>query len=210
MTPERERLPDGTFMHQLTPERSKRLVAGCRGGLFDAQNALREGIDVTTLKSWVDRGLDENAEEPFLSFAEAYVKASIALEERVIARILAAADDYEQALQSDEVTRRLMENTFGDVDSSDEEPGEFLFKKRKTQTKNERGDWRAAAWFAERRWPLRWGMHRQPEGGPKEAIKLPDAPMNRARKVRQMVAAPPPELIKAFREAGYQLVKVEP
>ncbi len=210
MTPERERLPDGTFMHQLTPERAKRLVAGCRGGLFDAQNALREGIDVTTLKSWVDRGLDENAEEPFLSFAEAYVKASIELEERVIARILAAADDYDQELQSDEVTRRLMENTFGDVDSSDEEPGAFLFKKQKTQKKNERGDWRAAAWFAERRWPLRWGMHRQPEGGPKEAIKLPDAPMNRARKVRQMVAAPPPELIKAFREAGYHLVKVEP
>ncbi len=158
----------------------------------------------------MDRGLDENAEEPFLSFAEAYVKASIELEERVIARILAAADDYDQELQSDEVTRRLMENTFGDVDSSDEEPGAFLFKKQKTQKKNERGDWRAAAWFAERRWPLRWGMHRQPEGGPKEAIKLPDAPMNRARKVRQMVAAPPPELIKAFREAGYHLVKVEP
>ncbi len=205
---ERERLPDGTYMHQLTPARAKRLVDGCRGGLFDAQNALREGIDVTTLKSWVDRGLDENAEEPFLSFAEAYVKASIQLEERVIGRILAAAEDYEQALQSDEVTRRLMEDTFGDVDSHDSEPGEFLFKKQRTQKKSERGDWRAAAWFAERRWPLRWGMHRQPEGGPKEMIKLPDAPLNRQRKVRQMVQSPPPELIKAFREAGYQLVKV--
>lgn len=208
MAPERERLPDGTFMHQLTPERAKRLIDGCRSGLFDSQNALREGIDVTTLKSWVDRGLDEDAVEPYLGFAEGYVKASIELEERVIGRILAAAEDYEQATRSDEVTRRLMENTFGDVDSEDSDPGEFLFRKAKNQKKNERGDWRAAAWFAERRWPLRWGMHRQPEGGPKEMIKLPDASMNRQRKVRQMVAAPPPELIKAFREAGYQLVKV--
>ena len=204
----RERLPDGTFMHQLTPERAKRLIAGCRGGLFDAQNALREGIDVSTLKSWVDRGLDEDAEEPFLSFAEGYVKASIALEERVITRILAASEDFEQELQSSEVTRRLIDDTFGDVDSRDDEPGQYLFKKSKVGKKNERGDWRAAAWFAERRWPLRWGINRQPEGGPREALKLPEAPMNRARKVREMVAAPPPELIKAFREAGYQLVRV--
>lgn len=209
MAKPRERAPDGTFVHELTPERAKRLIAGCKRGLFDAQNALREGVDVTTLKSWVDRGLDEHAEEPFLSFAEAYVKASIELEEKVIGRILSAADDYQQAAESEEVTRKLVEDTFGDVDSHDGEPGEFLFKKSKSAKKNERGDWRAAAWYAERRWPLRWGLSRQPEGGPKEAIKLPDAPLNRQRKVREMVKAPPPELIKAFREAGYQLVKVE-
>jgi hypothetical protein len=72
-----------------------------------------------------------------------------------------------------------------------------------------RGDWRAAAWYAERRWPLRWGITRQPEGGPKEAIKLPDAPVQRRRKVEAMVKAPPPELIKALRDAGFELVRRE-
>jgi len=203
-----ERLPDGTFMHQLSPARAARLVAGCRAGLFDAQNALREGIDVTTLKSWVERGMDEEAQEPFRSFAEDYIKASIELEERVIGLILAASEDFEQTQQSSEVTRKLLDETFGDdYDSRDSEPGDFLFKKNKKAKRNERGDWRAAAWFAERRWPLRWGLNRQPEGGPKEMIKLPDAPTNRKRKVLQMTQAPPPELIKAFREAGWQLVR---
>jgi hypothetical protein len=204
----RDRLPDGTFVHQLYPERAKRLVEGCRGGLFDAQNAHREGIDVSTLRSWVERGLDEDADEPFLSFAEAYVKASIALEQAVIKRILGAADEWDSEEQSTEETRKVGSDDF-DADSYDTPPGQYLFKKTKQVRGRERGDWRAAAWFAERRWPLRWGITRQPEGGPKEALRLPDAPVNRARMLRDRLVPPPPELVKLYREAGYELTRAQ-
>lgn len=195
----------GRFALKLTPELAKSLVEGVRIGLFDAQNALKHGIDVTSLKSWVDRGIDEDAEEPYKSFAEAYIKASIALEEGVINTILTAADEYERRLESVEEYDRGGD----DVDSSDSEfmpGGAGSMRKTKKQLQTIQGDWKAAAWYAEKRWPLRWGS-RQPEGGPKEALKLPDAPLQRRRKVEAMVRAPPPELIKALRDAGFELVR---
>lgn len=205
--PPRERLPDGTFMHGLTPERHKALVKGCRQGLFDKQNAMRNGIDVSTLQSWVERGLDENAEEPFRSFAEDYLRASIELEESIIAKVLSAAEEFKSVIQSTEVTTRLGEDD-DDYDSSDIEPGALVFRKTKRGTQTRRGDWRAAAWFAERRWPLRWG-NRAPENGPKEALRLPDGSISRQRKLDELTSRPSPELVKRFRDKGYALVKIE-
>lgn len=190
---------------KLTPELGNSIIESVALGLFDAQNALKHGIDVTTLKSWVDRGIDEDAVEPYRSFAERYVKASIELEESVIGTVLAAADEYTRLLESVE---SFDKGGRDDVDSSDIDPAPFG-RRTKRQTTSMRGDWKAAAWYAERRWPLRWGITRQPEGGPKEAIKLPDAPMQRRRKVEQMIAAPPPELIKALRTGGWKLVREE-
>lgn len=193
--------PGGRFVTALTPELHASIVAGVRSGLFDAQNALKHGIDVTTLKSWVERGLDEEAEEPFQAFAEDYLRASIELEERTIACILQAADPWESQKHS---TEEL------ECDSTDEEPGSSKsYRKTKEERALHRGDWRAAAFFLERRWPLRWGATRQPEGGPKEALKLPDAAFNRRKRVEQMMDAPPPELIRAFRKRGYDIVKRE-
>jgi hypothetical protein len=193
---------------KLTPKLADSLIENVRLGLFDAQNALKHGIDITTLKSWIERGLDEEAEEPFLSFAERYLKASIELEEDVIGTILRAADEFDRNLEATET----FEGSGGgdDYDSADfDPPPRGAWKKTRLQRSNIRGDWRAAAWFAERRWPLRWGITRQPEGGPKEALKLPDAPMNRRKKVLAMVNAPPPELIKALRDGGWKLVREE-
>lgn len=206
----RERGADGKFHGtDLTPELADALIEGVALGLFDAQNALKVGIDLTTLKSWVDRGIDEEAEEPFKSFAERYIKATIALEESVIATVLDAADEYKRQLESEET----FERTGGggdDYDSSDfDAQPAGLMRKKKRQTTTLKGDWKAAAWYAERRWPLRWGITRQPEGGPKEAIKLPDAPMQRRRKVEAMIKAPPPDLVKALRDAGFDLVRRE-
>lgn len=203
-----QRGSDGKFGtgSKLTPELASALVDGVIAGLFDAQNALRNGIDTSTLKSWVDRGLDEEAEEPFKSFAERYLKATIDLEESVVAKVLEAADEYERLLES--VEDFIPGAETGDVDSFDSEPGPRFGRKTKRQKSGHRGDWRAAAWYLERRWPLRWG-NRAPEGGPKDALKLPDAPMNRRKKVQQLTHAPTPEIIKAFRDAGYDLVKRE-
>lgn len=200
--------PDGKFLTALTPELHQELVQGVRSGLFDAQNALRHGIDVTTLKSWIDRGIDEEATEPYRSFAEDYLKASIELEEKTIGIILQAADPWESEKRS---TERI-ESTFdedSDCDSSDAPPSpRTVLKKKKEQTLH-RGDWRAAAFYLERRWPLRWGITRQPEGGPKEAIKLPDGVVNRRKRLDEVTGAPPPELIRLFRARGYDIVKRE-
>lgn len=184
----------------------RKIADDVRKGLFDAQIALKHDIDISTLKSWIDRGLDEEAEEPFRSFTEAYLRASIALEEEVIGTILRAADDFDRNL---EATETFFGSGGDDCDSSDFEAPSGSWRKTRQQRSSHRGDWRAAAWYAERRWPLRWGITRQPEGGPKEAIRLPDAPMNRRKRVLQMTNAPPPDLVKALRDGGWDLVRRE-
>ena len=56
------RLIEGNFGSVFTWERADRIIAGVGDGLFDTQNALRNGIHPDTIKSWVDRGLAEDAE----------------------------------------------------------------------------------------------------------------------------------------------------
>lgn len=187
---------------KLTPGKAKSIIKDVSLGLFDAQNAMKHGIHFATLRSWIDRGLDEEAEEPYKSFAEGYIKAAIALEERVIATVLQAADDYKQLMSAIEEWEGPASGGAGETEFTQLRGAR---KVKEVQTLM-RGDWRAAAWYAERRWPLRWGS-RAPESGPKELMVLPDAPVMRRDKVRAMVKAPPPELIKAFRDAGYELVR---
>jgi len=199
-----KRAEDGTFAGKLTAKLHTKIVVDVEAGLFDAQIAYKNGIDVTTLKSWIDRGIDEDAEEPYKSFAEDYIKAAIALEERSLRTILDASEAWLKTKDVDEESRSASPGL-----DDDEPRGGFATKKSKRERTKERGDWKAAAWFLERRWPLRWGITRQPEGGPKESIKLPEATQNRRRRVTEMTKAPPPELIKAFRDAGYEIVRRE-
>lgn len=192
---------------RLTEELATSLVEGVRRGLFDAQNANKHNVSVDTLKSWVDRGLDEEAEEPYRGFAERYIKESIALEELHIEKVCRAADDWLAEFESTEVESGGSGVYLDGCDSSDVDPA--ARRKLKRGNKQMRGDWHASAWYLERRWPLRWGITRQPEGGPKEALKLPEAGHSRRDKVKGMLREPTPELIKAFREAGFDIIKRE-
>jgi hypothetical protein len=179
----------GRFAHKLTPALSKSIIANVKSGLFDQQNALEHGVDITTLKSWIDRGLDEDANAdgadavalaPFREFAEGYIRESIALESHWIGTIMAAAEPG---------------------------PGREYSEDGRPCAAPDRGDWKASAWLLERRFPLRWGITRQPDGGPREALKLPDAFLSRRRRIQELTEAPPPELVKAFRDAGYDIVR---
>jgi hypothetical protein len=202
---------DGRYASKLTPELAASIIAGVKSGLFDQQNAIRHGVDVTTLKSWVERGLDEEAVEPFRSFAEGYLKEAIALEEHLLATVMEASEPYEtlrETIEVEALAKGFSEWDGDDIDSSDM-PENSTVRRSTTKTRERRrGDWKAAAWVLERRWPLRWSSSRQPDGGPKEAIRLPDAALNRRSRVERQLGTPSPELIKAFREKGFAIVRI--
>lgn len=150
----------GKFGGVFSRELGQRIVRGVAAGLFDSQNALLNGVHPDTIKSWVARGLAEDADPAYRDFAEAYVKESIETEK----------EQVEFVLQAD--------------------------------------DWRARAWWLERRFPRRW-KDLKDNLEPRDALKLPEANESRSARSKQMINNPSPELIQAFREAGWDLVKRE-
>lgn len=151
---------------ELTPELSKQLVAmRSSSKLFDTQVAQRCGIAASTLKWWLTKGLLENAEEPYASFAKAYSDAAIAQEDAVLDELL---------------------------EGKDSRTG---------------GDWKAQAWWLERRHPKRWG-NRVPEAGPTEDIQIQDILLEAAQRklsLAELLDDPPPELVAALKESRAKL-----
>lgn len=74
----------------LTPELQAALVESRRGPLPDRDVCLKNGVSVNTVKSWLQRGLKEDATEPYLSFAEEWEQAKIERKEFLLQRI----DDF--------------------------------------------------------------------------------------------------------------------
>jgi hypothetical protein len=205
------RQDDGRYASKLTLERAAAIVASVKSGLFDQQIALENGVDVSTLKSWVERGLDEEGIEPYRSFAEDYIREAIALEQRLLTTVMEASEPYaatKETIEIEAVAAGFNETDWDDVESYDSPPGSKLVRRTTKSRESRRGDWKAAAWVLERRWPLRWSSSRQPDGGPKEAIRLPDGALNRRRRVEEQLTQPSPEMIKAFRDKGYAIVRI--
>jgi hypothetical protein len=184
----------------LTPELADKLIAGVKRGLFESQTALNAGISPSTLRSWVMRGIQEGAEDPYLSFAERWVKEGIKIETMCVERILTASVDRKRKTWAKKTIRRVF--------SGDGEGGPPSEEEHDTETETVVvGDWKACAWYLERRFPKRWGQSRQPDQGPKEAFELPDTFRSRQSRALQLAKRPTPELIDMFRDAGYELVK---
>lgn len=65
------------------------------------------------------------------------------------------------------------------------------------------GDWRAAAWYLERKYPRRWALERQNASGPSEAIDVEGILVEGEQQPQQLgelLTNPPPELVAAMRE----------
>lgn len=71
-------------------------------------------------------------------------------------------------------------------------------------------DWKAHAWWLERRHPKRWG-NRVPEAGPSEDIQIQDILLEAAERKRtlaELLDDPPPELIAAIKGSREKLAAI--
>lgn len=71
------------------------------------------------------------------------------------------------------------------------------------------GDWKASAWYLERRYPLRWNPNRQPAAGPSEAIdveRLVREATEQGQSLVELMRDPPPELMAAMKEAREEIL----
>jgi DNA-binding transcriptional MerR regulator len=72
------------------------------------------------------------------------------------------------------------------------------------------GDWKAAAWWLERRHPKRWGA-RVPEQGPSEDIAIQEILLEAAERKRtlsELLEDPPEELVVALREQRARVLEL--
>lgn len=71
-----------------------------------------------------------------------------------------------------------------------------------------KSDWKAAAWYLERRFPGKWGKS-VPESGPVEMIRFPMEIRDRKALSKKILGSPPPELTQQLARMGYKLVRVD-
>lgn len=174
---------------KLTQELADAIVEGVSSGLYVAQVALANDLHPDTVRNWVRRGLEENSEEPFTSFARRFAQADAAVEAFHIGRIRAAGGPRQSARTV--VTVKSGEGPNGPIDE----------KTEVTEARTEPGDWRADAFFAERRWPKRWGAPKEGQASGQDSLSLPglqDAAAARPTDLDELFAEPPPELEDAL------------
>lgn len=172
----------------LTPERHAGIVRDLRTGLYASQVAIKNGISRFTLRNWIIRGLAEDAIEPYLSFARDYMLADIEVEQAALLKIQEAGDPYtEEWIKNKKKIRVTRPKEISGTDSDDEVSNEKVVR---------RGDWRAVAWFMEKRWPKRYGSIA------KDQITTDDVPLpqlqeeasSRPKDLKELLLEPPTEL----------------
>ena len=171
---------------KLTKAKIDGLIAGVEAGLWDGQNAIRNGIHPTTLADWIARGLRENADEPYAELAQRYLQATTEFEVAVIQIV------FEGSRKT-----RIRSKTTTESSGDPERGVGSTMSKTLTQL---RGDWKAAAWYLERRWPTRWGS-RTDERHELPLARILESAESRSQDLAQLLANPTPELQAAMLEA---------
>lgn len=172
---------------KLTPTLHAHLVAEAQGGLlYDAQIAVECDVHPKTLERWLLNGLSENAEEPYRSFAADYTKACNQCEKEVIRKVRAGTTAKFSGFSFDE-----------DGAMSDEAEAEGA-------------DWRASAWYAERRWPRRYALSKHGDKRRVDALDTVDLLKTLDERFTSLVELfrgdMPPELVQALRECAPEVV----
>jgi hypothetical protein len=183
--------------HRLTPELADSIIRDVERGLFLTQIGLHNGVHPNTIRNWVRRGLAVDADEPFRSFAERFAKAEVKVEAGLVAIVAEASRNFESVRRQKKHRTRggLM---LGLVDPSEIEPAE------ETETLEERierrGDWRAAAFLLERRFPKRWGEAAadSSQRDSLDLVQILDEAESRGQDLDDLVSNPPPELEAAI------------
>ena len=121
----------------LTDELINELCNHIQDGAYRSVACQKLHLNYETLKSWMKKG--KKGVEPYNQLYQQIIQAEAEAEIRKLGIIQNAANEYTQTTQKTSV----------DADG----------RTKTEETKStHRGDWRAATWFLERRFPDRWGQ----------------------------------------------------
>lgn len=180
-----------------TAELGDAIVADVERGLFLTQIGLNNGVHPNTIRNWVRKGLEQNAQEHYLSFAERFIKAEVMVEQRLIATVREASLAHETQKRHTK-TKTGGGLALGLMDPSDIAAADEVETLEETQER--RGDWKAAAFLLERRFPTRWSPHAA-ETSRRDALDIAallEEADSRGQDLDDLLANPPPELEEAL------------
>lgn len=182
---------------KFTPLLGAAIVADVSAGtLFVAQIALRHRVHPDTIRNWVEAGQKPDAPEDLAEFSDAFIAADADAEHNTISR----------ARKGGAAHKSKRKRTVAKTDQFGSTSEEVL-----EETVTVRGDWRADAWFAERRWPKRWGANKEGQAPARDSLDLPtlqDAAAARPGDLDELLNDPTVELEEALLRNKDQLLKL--
>lgn len=180
-----------------TDELGAAVIADVKRGLFLTQVGLNNGVHPNTIRNWVRKGLEPGAVEPWLGFAERFVKAEVEVEQRLVTSVREASEAHETQKRHTK-TKTGGGLALGLTDPSDIAAADEVETLEETQER--RGDWRAAAFLLERRFPKRWGQQAA-ESSQRDALDvaaLLEEAESRGQDLDDLLTNRPPELEEAL------------
>jgi transposase len=158
---------------KLNPERQEAIVSAIRAGNTRKAAAARGGIDYRCLLDWIQRGQAATS-GPFFQFSQAFTRAEADAEARNVAVVQEAARPHDVTATSETVRTVLVKRRVVHPNGVVEETQVPVELRTLTTTTSREFDWRAAAWWLERRHDAGWRQRREID-----VRQLPDAELLR-------------------------------